>query len=49
MDKKIEANAIKSRDLLMVRIIQGATKAGVAMDRKKQANKHACRGKVRDE
>lgn len=33
------------RDLLMVKVINGATKAGVEIDRKKEANKTAARGK----
>ncbi len=37
------------RDLLILRLIDGATKAGVQPDRRKKANKAKCRQKVRDE
>ena len=39
----INPNAIKSRDLQMVRLINGATKANIRTDRKKDANRKACR------
>lgn len=41
--KTINPNKIKVRDPLMVAIIKGATKSGKHIDRKRQANKHACR------
>ena len=34
---------IRVRDPLMVRVINGATKAGVHVDRRKQQSKEACR------
>lgn len=34
------------RDYLKVKLIQGATKAGVEVDRRKQANKDSCRVRV---
>lgn len=48
---KITAENIRegSRDPLMVRIIQGATKAGVQPDRRKEADRKACRGRVRED
>jgi major membrane immunogen (membrane-anchored lipoprotein) len=45
--KPINPNKIKVRDPLMVRLITGATKSGKHLDRKRQANKHACRRPVR--
>lgn len=36
----------KTRDLLMVAVINGVTKAGVTKDLKKEASKKACRKKV---
>lgn len=46
-NEKIDPNKIKTRDLLMVELIKGATKAGVHTDRKKKANKEECRKPVR--
>jgi hypothetical protein len=43
---KINPNAVKTRDPLMVKLINGATKAGIKPDRKKKLNKAKCRGKV---
>ena len=40
---------VKTRDWALVRLIQGATKAGVQVDRRKQSNKRACRGRARGE
>jgi hypothetical protein len=42
-NKKLNPNNIKTRDLLMVRLIQGATKAGTHRDERKEANRRACR------
>ena len=39
----IPRDVIGSRDHRMVAIINGIVKAAVHLDRKKQANKHACR------
>lgn len=39
----IDPNRLKVRDPLMVRIINGITKAGVQVDRKKEQNRRACR------
>lgn len=41
--KTIDPNSLKTRDHLLVAIIQGATKAAVYQDRKKEQNKKACR------
>lgn len=43
--KTIDPNLLKTRDQLMVRLIQGATKSGVQKDRKKEASRRACRSK----
>lgn len=45
----IDPNLIPSRDTLIVALICGATKAGIQKDRKKEKNKKACRGKIKDE
>lgn len=45
---KIDPNKIKVRDQLLLKIINGATKAGVEKDQKKEASKQACR-KVNEE
>lgn len=37
---------IKTRDYALVKLINGATKAGVHTDRKKKANKAECRKTV---
>ena len=39
---KLDPN-LKTRDWLMVRVINGVTKAGVQKDRRKEANKLAAR------
>ena len=44
---RIDPNRVKTRDPLMVRLIQGATKAGVQTDRRKAQNKAACRGAMK--
>lgn len=46
MSDKIDPNNLKTRDWLIVRLLQGATKAGIQKDRKKEKNKKACRKKV---
>lgn len=46
MKKKINPNTLKTRDHLMVKLINGATKAYVEKDKRKEASKKACRGKV---
>lgn len=46
---KIDPNTIKTRDYLLLKIIGGATKAGVYTDRKKEENKRKSRQKVRRE
>lgn len=38
----------KTRDYFMVSLIKGATKSGIHVDRKKKANKNACRRKVKE-
>lgn len=40
---KINVNQIKTRDYAMVALINGATKSGAHIDRKKQASRKACR------
>lgn len=45
---KLDPNQIKTRDPLLLALIRGATKAGVAKDRKKEASRKACRGKHRE-
>ena len=42
----INPNLLDTRDPLMIQIINGVTKAGVHKDRKKEANRKACRIKV---
>lgn len=49
MKNKINPNELKTRDMLMVKLINGATKAGIEKNKKKEASKKACRGKVKDE
>lgn len=44
--KKPKKSRIKTRDYNMVNIIKGATKAGVHIDRKKEANKNASREEI---
>lgn len=44
---KIDPNQLKTRNQLMVKLINGATKAGVEKDHRKEASKKACRQKVR--
>ncbi len=47
--KSINPNKVKTRDPNQLSIIQGATKAGVHKDLKKEANKMAAREPVRNE
>lgn len=42
----IDPNDIKGRDYLLVALINGATKANVQIDRKKENSRKACRKKV---
>lgn len=44
---KVNPNKLKMRDLLLLRLINGATKAGVQRDRKKEAARRVCRRPVR--
>lgn len=44
--KKIDPNEIKTRDPLMVSIINGATKGGIQKDKKKEDDKKKCREKL---
>jgi hypothetical protein len=46
---KLDPNAVKTRDYFMLALIQGATKAGVQKDRRKEADRKACRGRHRGE
>lgn len=41
--KHIDPNDIKTRDHYMVMLINGATKSGVHMDKRKAKNKFRCR------
>ena len=41
----IDPNRIKIRDELIKKLIQGATKANIEKDRKKEKNKYHCRHK----
>lgn len=41
----IDPNEIKSRDELMVQLINGATKSGVEKDKKREEDKKRCRKK----
>lgn len=43
----VDPRTIRTRDWALVRLIGGATKAGVHEDRRKEANRRACRGSVR--
>lgn len=47
--KKIDPNKLKTRDYLMLRVIAGATKAGVQKDRRKEANKRTCRKPIKED
>lgn len=47
--KKKKKTLIKTRDHLMVKVINGVTKAGIHKDHKKEANKKASRTKVHEE
>jgi hypothetical protein len=42
----IDPNEIKTRDYLLLDLINGVTKSGVHIDRKKEANRNACRKKI---
>lgn len=46
---RLDPNKIKTRDPLLVKIIQGATKSGPQKNLKKEDNKKKCRRKVLDE
>lgn len=45
----IKPRELKTRDYAMLLLIGGATKAGVQPDRRKEANRKACRKPVRGE
>ena len=45
----INPNTIRTRDPLMVALINGATKGGAAVDRRREANRKACRGRYHPE
>lgn len=40
---KINVREIRTRDYLMVRVITGATKAGIQTDRRKEEDRKKCR------
>ncbi len=46
---KIDPNKVKTRDPLMVAIINGATKSGTHKDRRRERNRNECRRKIRQE
>lgn len=46
--KKRKKKKAKPRDEFMLRLINGATKSGVAKDRKKEKNKYLTRNKVKE-
>ena len=46
---RINPNKLKTRDLFMLALIRGATKSGVATDRRKKANKLHARKRVKHE
>lgn len=48
-DLKIDPNTIKSRDPLVVQLINGVTKGGVHKDQRREQNRTACRKRVADE
>ena len=45
----INPNQVKTRDTLMLQLIQGVTKSGISPDRKKEMSRKACRTKVRED
>lgn len=49
MKTTIDPNQLKTRDLLMVKLINGYTKAGVQKDQRKEASKKACRKPVKED
>lgn len=44
---KIDPNKLKTRDHLMVAVINGATKSGIQPDRKKEENRTRSRKRVK--
>lgn len=40
---RVDPKKVRVRDYLLVRVITGATKAGVQVDRRKEASRKACR------
>jgi hypothetical protein len=49
MTNKKKPRPYTGRDWLLVRLINGATKASVRTDKKKDSSRNACRGKPREE
>lgn len=45
MTVTVDPREVRTRDWAMVRLINGATKAGVQPDRRKEADRRACRGR----
>ena len=45
----IDTRGYTGRDTLMVALINGATKGGAAVDRRREASRKACRRPYRDE
>ena len=49
MKTTIDPNKLKTRDHLMLKVISGVTKAGVQADRRKEADKKACRKPLKED
>jgi hypothetical protein len=46
---KVDPREVRTRDWALVLLINGATKAGVQPDRRKEADRRACWGRVRSD
>jgi hypothetical protein len=44
---KVDPRTVRTRDWALVAVINGATKGGAHKDRRKEADRRACRGRVR--
>ena len=45
----INPNHIRTRDVLIQKLIQGATKSGIHLDKRKEANRKACRRPIQED
>ncbi len=45
----VRPNALRGRDYALLALLKGATKAGVHVDRRKEAARRACRNPVRED